>query len=309
LKIVLSLFTGAGLLDRGFESAGFCVVSAGDILWGRDVREFTPARHSFTGVIGGSPCQDFSKARRSPPTGEGLKLVKEFSRVVHQATPEWFLLENVPGVPDCDVPGYFVQRLNLNASECGVAQNRLRCFQFGSRDGAGLVIARCDTPETVAPCVMASEGKRGVRRTWPDFCELQGLPRDFTLPGLSQAMRYKLVGNGVPVLMARVVATAIVRRHVTQHLSVCVCDCGRPVCGGQTMATAACRKRMQRRRESCEANPPKAEDVSDARRQKNTTSQSPKVQPECDAAAVTQPGIVTPPMSLARMKTADTIST
>lgn len=43
LKPVLSIFTGAGLLDRGFEAAGFCVVSAGDILWGRDVRDFAPA--------------------------------------------------------------------------------------------------------------------------------------------------------------------------------------------------------------------------------------------------------------------------
>lgn len=266
MKLVLSLFTGAGLLDRGFESAGFCCVSAGDILWGRDVRKFSPASHIFTGVIGGSPCQDFSSARRAPPTGQGVELVKEFARVVTQSAPEWFLLENVPGVPDCDVPGYIVQRLNLNASECGVAQNRLRCFQFGSRDGAGLVIARCDTPENVAPCVMASEGKRGARRSWPDFCALQGLPRDFALPGLSQAMRYKLVGNGVPVLMARVLATAIARRHVTQQIKVCVCDCGRPVQPGQSQATPACRKRMQRKR---------------------------------DAAIVTQSGIVTPAMSLA----------
>ena len=35
MKLVLSTFSGAGLLDRGFEQAGFCVVSAGDILWGR----------------------------------------------------------------------------------------------------------------------------------------------------------------------------------------------------------------------------------------------------------------------------------
>jgi DNA (cytosine-5)-methyltransferase 1 len=265
MKPVLSLCTGAGLLDRGFEAAGFCCVSAGDILWGRDLRDFDTSSHIFQGVIAGTPCQDFSKARRTPPTGYGLEMIKQFVRVVRQAAPEWFLLENVPGVPNVTVPGYIVQRLNLNASECGVAQNRLRCFQFGSRDGAGLVIARCDTPENVASCVMASDGKRSTRRTWPDFCALQGLPRDFTLPGLSQAMRYKLVGNGVPVPMARVVATAIVKRHVTQHFSVCVCDCGLPVQPGQSQATAACRKRMQRKR---------------------------------DAAVVTQPGIVTLAMSL-----------
>ena len=260
----MSIFTGGGLLDRGFEAEGFCVVSAGDILWGRDVRDFAPASHIFAGVIGGSPCQDFSKARRSPPTGEGVKLLAQFARVVTQAAPDWFLLENVPAVPSVTVPGYKVQRLNLNASECGVKQNRLRCFQFGSRDGAGLVIPRCVTPDEVEPCAMATEGKRGSRRSWADFCELQGLPRDFTLPGLSQAMRYKLVGNGVPVPMARVLATAINRRRVTRDVRVCVCDCGRPVEPGQTQATAACRKRMQRAR---------------------------------DAAAVTETGPVTPAMS------------
>ena len=110
LKVVLSLFTGAGLLDRGFERAGFCCVSAGDILWGRDVRDFTPARHIFTGIIGGSPCQDFSKARRCDPTGQGIELIAQYARVVTQAQPEWFLMENVPGVPDITVDGWFASR-------------------------------------------------------------------------------------------------------------------------------------------------------------------------------------------------------
>jgi DNA (cytosine-5)-methyltransferase 1 len=249
MKSVLSIFTGAGLLDRGFEQAGFFVVSGGDVLWGRDVRDFAPASHIFQGVIGGPPCPDFSKARRTPATGYGLEMIKEFCRVVEQAGPDWFLMENVPGVPDVTVQGFTVQRLNLNASECGVAQNRLRCFQFGSRDGVGLVITPCVTPANVQPCVLASEGNR-PRRSWADVCALQGLPRDFSLPGLSQAMRYRLVGNGVAVPMARVVATAIARRHVTRDIDVCVCDCGRPVQPGQTQATAACRKRMQRKRDA-----------------------------------------------------------
>jgi DNA (cytosine-5)-methyltransferase 1 len=108
MELVLSLFSGAGLLDRGFEQSGFCVVSAGDILWGRDVRGFSPARHKFAGIIGGSPCQDFSKARRCPPTGEGLELVGQFARCVAEAQPDWFLLENVPAVPDIIVDGYKV---------------------------------------------------------------------------------------------------------------------------------------------------------------------------------------------------------
>ena len=273
MDLVLSLFTGAGLLDRGFEQAGFCVVSAGDILWGRDVRNFAPARHVFKGVIGGSPCQDFSKARRCPPSGQGVQLLNEFCRVVTQAAPDWFLIENVPGVPNVTLPAYKVQRFNLNARECGVPQNRPRCFQFGSQSGRPLVIHRGKSIGAVSPCCMATEGKlrNSERRGWSQFCELQGLPAGFNLPGLSQAMKYKLVGNGVPVPMARVVATAIKAWLVTDDDSleswkrVCVCGCGREVKPGRTQAEASCRKRMQRQR---------------------------------DAAAVTKPGPVTPALTL-----------
>lgn len=249
--LVLSVFTGAGLLDRGFELEGFCVVSAGDILWGRDVRDFKPARHAFEGIIGGPPCQSFSRANRSGKSREdGDAAVEQFARCVTEAEPDWFLCENVPQVPDIVVEGYQVQRLNLNAKECGCSQNRLRCFQFGSRDGVGLVIPRGPLAVEVSPCCMATEGKRKHRRSFADFCELQGLPRDFYLPGLSLAMKYRLVGNGVPIPMARVIARSVLARQDTRWTRVCVCHCGRPVTSGRTLATPACRKRMQRRRDT-----------------------------------------------------------
>jgi DNA (cytosine-5)-methyltransferase 1 len=257
MELVLSLFTGAGLLDRGFRQEGFCVVSAGDILLGQDVREFSPACHKFNGVIGGSPCQEFSKAFRGVPTGFSLEMFHQYERVVTEAQPEWFLLENVPQVPDVKIEGYKIQRFNLNAKEVGVKQNRLRCFQFGSRDGARLVIDRSVTNDPVENCCLASEGKRSKRRGFADFCELQGLPRDFLKDSeLSQQVKYLIVGNGVPVPMARVIAGAIKRRHVTQFARLCVCDCGRPVHPGQTLATAACRKRMQRRRDAAAVTVP-----------------------------------------------------
>ena len=255
-KLLLSLFTGGGLLDLGFELEGYCTVSAGDKLWGRDVRRFKPARHIFEGIIGGSPCQDFSAARRTAPTGNGVEMLAQFARCVTEAGPDWFLLENVPRVPDIIVPGYIVQRVNLNTKECGCAQNRLRCFQFGSLDGKTLVISRSEIYGAASPCCMASEGKRGKRRTFADFCELQGLPRDFALPGLSQALKYQIVGNGVPVKMARVIAGSIKARQDTPFSRVCICNCGRPVRAGQTLATAACRKRMQRKRDAAASNIP-----------------------------------------------------
>lgn len=257
LATLLSLFSGADLLARGFEAEGWSVVSSGDILWGRDVRGFAPARHIFQGILAGSPCQDFSKARRSAPTGNGMAMLDELARVILAAAPVWFLSENVPGVPDLAVEGYKVQRFNLNASECGSAQNRLRTFQFGSRTGKPIVIDRGTPLPGLSRCALASEGRRPHRRTWADFCELQGLPRDFDLPELPTRLKYRLVGNGVPVPMARVVALAVKRWLVTHAWpNVCVCGCGREVFGNVTQATPACRKRMQRRRDAAVVTQP-----------------------------------------------------
>jgi DNA (cytosine-5)-methyltransferase 1 len=248
--LVLSLFPGIDLLGRGFEAEGFCVVRGPDLIWGGDVRDFHPDPRKFGGVIAGSPCQDFSKLRRSAPTGTGRAMLDEFCRVVAEAQPAWFLLENVPTVPDVAVVGYEVQRLDLNARECGAKQNRPRHFQFGSRDGRVLVPARVITTHSESqPTVLASEGKRKSRRGWPEFCELQGLPGDFALPGMTLSARYRAVGNGVHIDVARTLARAVreaLRRRKSPRL--CVCNCGRIVMGKGGAATAACRKRLERRR-------------------------------------------------------------
>ena len=256
-EVVLSLFPGAGLLDRGFTAAGFCVVRGPDTLWGHDVRTWRCAKYQFWGIIGGPPCQDFSSARRAAPTGEGLELLGEWRRIILEAAPIWYLMENVHRVPTVEIPGYHVQRFNLKASECGAAQSRLRTFQFGQLKVPGLstrplVIPRCSEPQELSPAAMASEGSRKGRRGWPEFCRLQGLPPDFDLVGMTRAGKYRCVGNGVPVQMATVLAQAVKEwRHRGAELKrVCVCECGREVPAGKTLATPACRKRMQRRRDS-----------------------------------------------------------
>jgi len=245
--LVLSLFPGAGLLDRGFEQAGFCVVRGPDTLLGQRIEEFhAPASH-FAGVIGGPPCQDFSRARRAPPTGHGVRMLAEFARVVTESQPAWWLIENVPQVPDVHVPGYTVQRFNCNAYEFGLKQDRNRCFQFGSRDGVRLVLHRLSQSHR-GPWARTVT-TRDTRRNFSDLCELQGLPRSFTIYGFSRSAKIRAVGNGVPVPMARGVAEAIRDRCVTD-LRLCVCGCGRPLYGParQKSATAACRKRIERSR-------------------------------------------------------------
>lgn len=251
-RLILSIFPGADLFGRGFEAEGFCVVRGPDLVWGGDVRSFHPAWGKFHGIIGGSPCQDFSRKRRAAPTGNGLAMLGEFCRCIREAEPDWFVLENVTGVPSIAIKGYSVQRFNLNAAECGGLQRRLRTFQFGSRDGTVLV---CDRTVTVAPgerTCMATDRPWGQdKRGFADFCELQGLPRDFDLPGLSLTAKYRAVGNGVPVYMARVIARAVLNRSASLGVTLCACGCGRRVTprhAHHVAATAACRKRLERSR-------------------------------------------------------------
>jgi DNA (cytosine-5)-methyltransferase 1 len=255
MDLILSIFSGIDLLGMGFEKAGFCVVSAMDILYGHDIRAKKFPSGKFNGVIAGSPCQDFSRARRTPPTGYGLEMLKQFERVVNETMPDWFLLENVPSVPDINIKGYHILRFDLNARECGSSQNRHRHFQFGSIAGHVLDIKRQPKTKDFEPCLTASEGTKTDRRTWADFCELQGLPRNFDLPAFTQTEKYRAVGNGVNLSVAYTVAAAI--RDAAQGLNtwtitntnICACGCGRIVEGRQKAAGATCRKRLQIKRE------------------------------------------------------------
>lgn len=247
MQLVLSLFPGIDLLGRGFEAEGFSVVRGPDLVWGGDICTFDVPASRFDGVIAGSPCQDFSKRRRKAPTGYGLAMLAEFVRVVLAASPEWFLLENVSGVPDIEVPGYSVQRFDLRASECGLAQGWLRHFQYGSRCGLVLSLARPAAragDDELEPAVLASDTRRG----WADACELQGLPRNFSIPALTKEARYRAVGNGVPIPMGRLLARAVLSPVNPALVHLCNCGCGRPLQGKQKSALPACRKRIERAR-------------------------------------------------------------
>lgn len=266
--LILSIFPGVDLLGRGFELEAFCVVRGPDLLWGGDVRAFHPPPGKFDGLIAGSPCQDFSRKRRrrqTPPTGYGLEMLSEFVRVVLEAQPDWWLLENVPTVPDVQVPGYVVQRLDLNARECGSTQDRLRHFQFGSREGLILVPRRAPVTASVSQkTVLATEGRRKHRRGWIEFCQLQGLPGALDLPGMTIEARYMAVGNGVHLDVARTLARAVREACTrTEQPRVCLCNCGRVVTGKQQTALPGCRKRLERRRKRDCAAAPVLEVVTD----------------------------------------------
>lgn len=253
-SLILSLYPGIDLFGRAFELAGgYAVVRGPDTLWGQDIRDYHFPGGRVDGVIGGSPCPSFSSLRRGPERGDGRELVGEFLRVVAEAKPQWFLLENVPRVPNVAIDGYIVQRIDLCGADCGMRQMRRRHFQFGSVTGRGLVVSRRDTPAIGrqgirhVPAAVASEGRRSGRRGWHDFCALQGIaPID--LPGMTLSARYRAVGNAVPLPMGILLAQSIKAWIAGLTGDICCCGCGRIVSGRRSSAGAACRKRIERRR-------------------------------------------------------------
>lgn len=135
--LVLSLFPGIGLLDRAFEVEGFTVVRGPDVIWGGDIRTFHPPPGRFDGVIGGPPCQSFS-ALANLVRAKGLEpafgnLIPEYERVVSEAEPRWFLMENVRAAPVPVVPKYAVTSFLLDNAWLGEEQMRMRRFSFGLR--------------------------------------------------------------------------------------------------------------------------------------------------------------------------------
>ncbi len=127
LKII-SLFSGAGGLDIGFEKAGFKTVVAVEIdpsccdtlranrpdwaiinksiieVSGEEILEAGNLKVGEAAlVIGGPPCQSFSLAgMRKGLDDERGKLLFEFVRIVRETLPKGFVLENVRGLTNWD---------------------------------------------------------------------------------------------------------------------------------------------------------------------------------------------------------------
>lgn len=246
--LALSLFPGIGLLDMAFEQEGFCVVRGPDLLWGGDIRRFHPPAGRFDGVIGGPPCQRFSRLSNIVRAVHGEDsiaedLIPEFVRVVSEARPAWFLMENVPEAPEPLISGYAQTRRLHNNRDAGGVQNRERMFTFGWQPYIHARTAVFDID--FSPCPMAWEpavcgsggGRRASvrlggsgkpkgnqghlirhllrKRSVEEELELQGLPRDYFAgavePLLSRDGMRKAIGNGVPLMLGRAVARAVKR--------------------------------------------------------------------------------------------------
>jgi DNA (cytosine-5)-methyltransferase 1 len=258
--LILSTFSGTDLFGLGFEENGFCVVSGGDIILGNhhDIRHKHYPSGIFSGLIGGSPCQKFSIANRKDRDIEkGMELVNEFIRVVQETNVDWFILENVPTIPDITVEGYTMQVFYLDAKHCTPlgfpVQSRNRKFQFGSKQGLQLIIERDYTERAIEPCLIASEHGRENQRSFLEACQLQGLEHELDLPFIKEYAKFKVVGNAVNLWVSRKIAKAIrlaIERYQSraQTPKLCICGCGEIITTKGEYFKSTCRWREHNRR-------------------------------------------------------------
>ena len=160
---LISLFSGCGGLDLGFEQAGFNTVWENEYdktIWDTYRYNFPNTvldRRSIVdvpsvdipsdidGIIGGPPCQSWSEAG----SGRGIndsrgKLFYEYIRILKDKQPKFFLAENVAGIlfekhaaafndilNNFKNLGYSISYRLLNAKNYNVPQDRKRVIIIG----------------------------------------------------------------------------------------------------------------------------------------------------------------------------------
>ena len=178
---IISLFSGAGGMDIGFERAGFKVIIANEFdnrisptyiknhkdtkLIEGDIRKINESEFpvNVCGIIGGPPCQSWSEAGslRGIDDDRG-QLFYEYIRILKKSQPKFFVAENVSGIlatrhqeainnikqmfKNC---GYDLYLKMLNAKDYQVPQDRDRVFFVGFRKD--LNISNYTFPEPVLP--------------------------------------------------------------------------------------------------------------------------------------------------------------
>lgn len=234
--LVLSLFPGIGLLDMAFEAEGFCVVRGPDLLFGGDIRRFHPPAGVFDGVIGGPPCQAFSRLVhmiRAQGFRVAENLIPEFERVVDAARPDWFVMENVPDAP---APKQATGSALVRDADCGGLTSRMRRFHWAgleldlpdvTRTPAAFLAVTCDAREQPVRIGGSGRPKRrnqsggtapheGPKCSAREMLRRQGFPPELLdhAPFTESGKRI-VIGNGVPLPMGRAVARAVKQATAT----------------------------------------------------------------------------------------------
>ena len=180
---LISLFSGAGGLDKGFHNAGFRTVVAnefdpkicptfkanfpktklieGDI---RKVKDDEFPKH-VTGIIGGPPCQSWSEAGSLKGIEDARgQLFYEYIRILEVSQPLFFVAENVSGILAkrhseavrgfmelFDKAGYDVNVKMINANDFDVPEDRDRVFFIGFRKDLKIYDYEYPTPRMHKP--------------------------------------------------------------------------------------------------------------------------------------------------------------
>lgn len=161
---IISLFSGAGGLDLGFQKAGFNISIANEFdkkIWKTfeknhttplikgDIRNIELSSFEYAdGIIGGPPCQSWSEAGalRGIEDDRG-QLFFDYINVLNKVKPKFFVAENVNGMMSkrhsksvehiinlFQTAGYNVFIELVDAIDFNVAQNRKRVFYIGFRN-------------------------------------------------------------------------------------------------------------------------------------------------------------------------------
>lgn len=174
---IVSLFSGAGGLSRGFADAGIPPSLAAEIdenavaTYRRNISQAAIQIDIGAGaseviaaaqcrgldhtlaVIGGPPCQGFSTAGSRLSTDPRNRLVFSYLEIVARLRPSWFLFENVEGIltsGDGDAVvslaeqltelGYSFRIEKINFAYWGVPQARKRVLIVGNRHGINFTL-------------------------------------------------------------------------------------------------------------------------------------------------------------------------
>lgn len=159
--VVLDLFAGCGGLSLGFEAAGFrtigyemveaAVETYNKNLKGHCYNQFLevgfeyPESDNIDIVIGGPPCQPFSRFGNQMGIDDARDGFPVFIDAVKRLQPRVFLFENVANilgrhklyleliVSELQALGYYVEYRVVNAVDYGVPQNRERLICVGHK--------------------------------------------------------------------------------------------------------------------------------------------------------------------------------
>ena len=226
---VVSLFTGAGGLDIGFEEDGrFNIICASDIepeckktynynypntpFINKDIRiisskEILEQTQNIKPdvIIGGPPCQGFSVMGDKNSSDPRNLLFEAYVRLVKDLEPKCFVFENVKGIKSMFGGKYLVDIANsfasigyniyfdiLNASDYGIPQKRERVIIVGTKLDNPYFY-----PEKKAISVGNLKAKKNVGEAIMDLVKKDNFPNHLILSHSEIVIRrYKLIPEG-----------------------------------------------------------------------------------------------------------------